>query len=145
MAVGLVEHRDFSVHTEDVTLDLAGRGGSATTRESGTASTGLFEYSAIKAVTRIEVFRTHRQTVQYIFPHQTDALKQAELLVVDEAASIPLPTVRALLGMRRPSRSLWCIRRHLDFGPLSVYSQGVSEVRIRLWLQAHTWLCFLLL
>merc|ERR1719506_2889922 len=51
-----------------------------------------------KAVVRINVFRDHRQTIQYIAPHDWQHLAQAELLVVDEAAAIPLPTVRKLLG-----------------------------------------------
>jgi N-acetyltransferase 10 len=38
------------------------------------------------------------QTVQYIQPQHHDRLGQAELLVIDEAAAIPLPTVRAMLG-----------------------------------------------
>ena len=37
------------------------------------------------------------QTVQYIQPHHCAQLAQAELLVIDEAAAIPLPTVRAML------------------------------------------------
>ena len=50
------------------------------------------------AVVRINVFHTHRQTIQYIQPTDTAALSQAELLVIDEAAAIPLPLVKALLG-----------------------------------------------
>lgn len=42
--------------------------------------------------------RNHRQTVQYIQPGDHAKLAQAELLVIDEAAAIPLPTVKALLG-----------------------------------------------
>ena len=38
------------------------------------------------------------QTVQYIQPQQHAGLAQAELLVIDEAAAIPLPVVRAMLG-----------------------------------------------
>ena len=38
------------------------------------------------------------QTVQYIQPQHSDKLAQAELLVIDEAAAIPLTTVKALLG-----------------------------------------------
>lgn len=38
------------------------------------------------------------QTVQYIQPHHHAKLAQAELLVIDEAAAIPLPVVRQLLG-----------------------------------------------
>ena len=38
------------------------------------------------------------QTVQYIQPQHHAALAQAELLVIDEAAAIPLPLVKAMLG-----------------------------------------------
>jgi len=33
------------------------------------------------------------QTIQYILPHEHAKCAQAELLVIDEAAAIPLPTV----------------------------------------------------
>lgn len=49
-------------------------------------------------IVRINVFRDHRQTIQYIHPKDHRALAQAELLVIDEAAAIPLPVVRQLLG-----------------------------------------------
>ncbi|KAI5481826.1 hypothetical protein MNV49_000103 [Pseudohyphozyma bogoriensis] len=49
-------------------------------------------------VVRVNVFRGHRQTVQYIQPQDYHVLGQAELLVIDEAAAIPLPIVRSLLG-----------------------------------------------
>ncbi|GLC38597.1 hypothetical protein PLESTB_000450900 [Pleodorina starrii] len=51
-----------------------------------------------KAIVRVNVFRNHRQTVQYIQPQHHAKLAQAELLVIDEAAAIPLPVVRQLLG-----------------------------------------------
>lgn len=51
-----------------------------------------------KAVVRVNVYRTHRQTVQYIQPQHHAKLAQAELLVIDEAAAIPLPLVKAMLG-----------------------------------------------
>ena len=51
-----------------------------------------------KAIVRINIFRDHRQTIQYIDPSDSDRLGQAELLVIDEAAAIPLPYVRKLLG-----------------------------------------------
>ena len=51
-----------------------------------------------KAVVRVNVFHAHRQTIQYIEPTDARLLSQAELLVIDEAAAIPLPHVRALLG-----------------------------------------------
>ncbi|KAK2580182.1 hypothetical protein KPH14_012448 [Odynerus spinipes] len=51
-----------------------------------------------KATVRVNIFRDHRQTVQYIHPTDTHKLNQAELLVIDEAAAIPLPYVKAMLG-----------------------------------------------
>ncbi|KAF6255647.1 GNAT acetyltransferase 2-domain-containing protein [Scenedesmus sp. NREL 46B-D3] len=51
-----------------------------------------------RAVVRVNVFRAHRQTVQYIQPQHANRLAQAELLVIDEAAAIPLPLVKAMLG-----------------------------------------------
>lgn len=35
---------------------------------------------------------------QYILPHEREKLSQVELLVIDEAAAIPLPIVKSLLG-----------------------------------------------
>lgn len=55
-----------------------------------------------KAIVRINIFRQHRQCIQYI--HPADAAKNkllvqsAELVVIDEAAAIPLPIVKSLLG-----------------------------------------------
>ncbi|KAJ9615289.1 N-acetyltransferase 10 [Cladophialophora chaetospira] len=51
-----------------------------------------------KAIVRINVHRQHRQTIQYIQPQDAHVLGQAELLVIDEAAAIPLPLVRKLMG-----------------------------------------------
>lgn len=51
-----------------------------------------------KALVRVNVFRDHRQTVQYISPSDWQHLAAAELLVIDEAAAIPLPVVKKLLG-----------------------------------------------
>ena len=51
-----------------------------------------------KAIVRVNVFRSHRQTIQYIAPHDWQKLGQAELVVIDEAAAIPLPLVKKLLG-----------------------------------------------
>eukprot|EP01120_Amphizonella_sp_Union-15-10_P000667 TRINITY_DN10705_c0_g1_i1.p1 TRINITY_DN10705_c0_g1~~TRINITY_DN10705_c0_g1_i1.p1 ORF type:complete len:1026 (+),score=207.41 TRINITY_DN10705_c0_g1_i1:72-3149(+) len=50
------------------------------------------------AIVRVNVFKTHRQTIQYIQPIDHQKLSQAELLIIDEAAAIPLPYVKALLG-----------------------------------------------
>ncbi|CED84392.1 duf699-domain-containing protein [Phaffia rhodozyma] len=51
-----------------------------------------------KAVVRVNVFKGHRQTIQYIQPQDAHVLGQAELLIIDEAAAIPLPLVRNLIG-----------------------------------------------
>ncbi|KAJ1551377.1 N-acetyltransferase 10 [Nowakowskiella sp. JEL0078] len=51
-----------------------------------------------KAVVRVNIFKEHRQTIQYIQPADHHVLAQAELLVIDEAAAIPLPVVRNLMG-----------------------------------------------
>ncbi|GLG98567.1 RNA cytidine acetyltransferase [Gryllus bimaculatus] len=51
-----------------------------------------------KAIVRVNIFRDHRQTIQYIHPTDANRLGQAELLVVDEAAAIPLPYVKSMLG-----------------------------------------------
>ncbi|XP_055833006.1 RNA cytidine acetyltransferase 1-like [Solanum dulcamara] len=51
-----------------------------------------------KATVRINIYKQHRQTIQYILPHEHEKLSQVELLVVDEAAAIPLPVVKSLLG-----------------------------------------------
>ena len=51
-----------------------------------------------KAIVRVNIHRQHRQTIQYIQPQDAFALGQAELVVIDEAAAIPLPLVRKLMG-----------------------------------------------
>ncbi len=51
-----------------------------------------------KAIVRVNVHRQHRQTIQYIQPQDAHVLGQAELLVIDEAAAIPLPMVKKLMG-----------------------------------------------
>lgn len=47
---------------------------------------------------RVNVFREYRQIIQYVEPTDSGKLSQAELLVIDEAAAIPLPHVKALIG-----------------------------------------------
>jgi N-acetyltransferase 10 len=51
-----------------------------------------------KAIVRVDIKREHRQTIQYISPTDAHVLGQAELLIIDEAAAIPLPIVKKLLG-----------------------------------------------
>ncbi|GLB38826.1 putative RNA cytidine acetyltransferase with specificity toward both 18S rRNA and tRNAs [Lyophyllum shimeji] len=51
-----------------------------------------------KAIVRVNVFKDHRQTIQYIQPEDAHVLGQAELVIIDEAAAIPLPLVKNLIG-----------------------------------------------
>ncbi|XP_038050759.1 RNA cytidine acetyltransferase-like isoform X2 [Patiria miniata] len=51
-----------------------------------------------KAIVRVNIYREHRQTIQYIHPGDAVKLGQAELVIIDEAAAIPLPLVKELLG-----------------------------------------------
>jgi N-acetyltransferase 10 len=57
-----------------------------------------YQGEAGKVIVRIDVFRNHRQTIQYILPTDCAKLAQAELVAIDEAAAIPLPVVKALMG-----------------------------------------------
>ncbi|KAH0793554.1 RNA cytidine acetyltransferase [Histomonas meleagridis] len=54
--------------------------------------------TGIKSIIRINIHRDHRQTICYIKPNDADKLGQCEILAIDEAAAIPLPFVRKLLG-----------------------------------------------
>ncbi|KAL0961275.1 hypothetical protein HGRIS_006236 [Hohenbuehelia grisea] len=51
-----------------------------------------------KAIVRVNIFKNHRQTIQYIQPEDAHVLGQAELVIIDEAAAIPLPLVKNLIG-----------------------------------------------
>lgn len=49
------------------------------------------------AIVRVTVFKEYRQNIQYVLPSDHAAVRQAELVVVDEAAAIPLPQLQELL------------------------------------------------
>jgi len=49
-------------------------------------------------ITSIRVNKTHHQSIVYIPPNQHELLGQCEILAIDEAAAIPLPIVRKLMG-----------------------------------------------
>lgn len=51
-----------------------------------------------RATVRVNIFKNHRQSIQYIQPSDSKLLAQAELVVIDEAAAIPLPLVKKLMG-----------------------------------------------
>ncbi len=54
----------------------------------------------VKCVVAVDVHKTHRQSIRYLKPEETDKFASAELVAIDEAAAIPLPIVRALMGDR---------------------------------------------
>ena len=49
-------------------------------------------------VIRINIFRDHKQTISYIAPNDSAILKHCDLLLIDEAAAIPLNIVKNLMG-----------------------------------------------
>lgn len=51
-----------------------------------------------KCIIRINVFREHRQTIQFVSATDTDKFAQAELAIIDEAAALPLPLVKKMIG-----------------------------------------------
>ena len=51
-----------------------------------------------KAIVRVNLTRNNRQTIQFIAPGDSHLLNAADLLVIDEAAAIPLPLVKKMLG-----------------------------------------------
>ena len=51
-----------------------------------------------KAIIRVNVFKTHKQFVQYVFPNDGDKIGNADLVVIDEAAAIPIPHVKTFFG-----------------------------------------------
>lgn len=73
-ALKYTEHQDFEIYS---------------TKESD---------SQVQCVTRIDIYRDHRQSIQYIAPQDFNRVIVPELLVIDEAAAIPLPIVKHMLG-----------------------------------------------
>lgn len=51
-----------------------------------------------KAVMRIDIFKTHAQFIQYVFPNDADKIGNTDLVVIDEAAAIPLPYIKSFFG-----------------------------------------------
>lgn len=54
----------------------------------------------IKCIIAVEIHKSHRQAVTYIKPDETDKFASSELVAIDEAAAIPLPIVKKLMGDR---------------------------------------------
>lgn len=51
-----------------------------------------------KLIIRIDVFKDHRQTIQFISATDEEKFSQAELAIIDEAAALPLTRVKKMLG-----------------------------------------------
>ncbi|KAF9071572.1 GNAT acetyltransferase 2-domain-containing protein [Rhodocollybia butyracea] len=96
-ALGWEEHLDYDILQAANDLSSFGNGADEAA-ESGPAH-GKGD-GGKKPIVRVNIFRnpTHRQTIQYIDPRDAHVLGQAELLIIDEAAAIPLTVVRNLLG-----------------------------------------------
>ena len=118
-ALGYAEHTDYNL-SEAAMPSMSGGGASATAAAAAAAeaageaaaaangggdTAGEGHRSGGRAnttqpcVIRLDVFRAHRQTIRYVAPHHADRVRgAAELLVIDEAAAIPLPVVKSLFG-----------------------------------------------
>lgn len=51
-----------------------------------------------KLIIRINIFREHRQTIQFVSATDEEQFSQAELAIIDEAAALPLTRVKKMLG-----------------------------------------------
>lgn len=53
-----------------------------------------------KLISKINIYRDHRQTIQYVHPSEISEKNRvnAELVVIDEAAAIPLPIIKSFFG-----------------------------------------------
>lgn len=49
------------------------------------------------ATIRINIFKQHPQFIQYVFPNDSHKVSNADLVVIDEAAAIPLPYTKSFL------------------------------------------------
>ncbi|KAJ3876089.1 GNAT acetyltransferase 2-domain-containing protein [Lentinula edodes] len=96
-ALGWEEHLDYDILQATHDLSSVGNGVDEAAESNPTLGKGD---GGKKPIVRVNIFRnpTHRQTIQYIDPRDAHVLGQAELLIIDEAAAIPLPVVRNLLG-----------------------------------------------
>ncbi|CAD7935505.1 unnamed protein product [Amoebophrya sp. A120] len=111
-ALGYTEHKDYDVlvalnnttNSANQNLDQSSLKNRADLEKSNTNQNLNLKHGDSKRgnIVRVNVFKNHRQTIQYIPPeivsqHGT-ALSQAEMLIIDEAAAIPLPIIKQMLG-----------------------------------------------
>lgn len=51
-----------------------------------------------KATIRIDIFKHHTQFIQFVFPNDADKIGHTDLVIIDQAAAIPLPYVKTFFG-----------------------------------------------
>ncbi|KAJ3863578.1 hypothetical protein EV359DRAFT_64676 [Lentinula novae-zelandiae] len=128
-ALGWEEHLDYDILQATHDLSSFGNGVDEAAESNPTLGKGD---GGKKSIVRVNIFRnsTHRRTIQYIDPRDAHILGQAELLIIDEAAAIPLPVVRNLLGtaMTKGSASAGGNREKFEFEVDSAV-EGQIELR----------------
>ncbi|KAF4654561.1 N-acetyltransferase 10, partial [Perkinsus olseni] len=92
-SLGYAEHQDYSLVQQQTGSEEDGSDSRARLETGGGGHRGVN-----KPLVRINVYKTHRQTIQYVSPADSKYISQGELLVIDEAAAIPLPVVKGLFG-----------------------------------------------
>jgi N-acetyltransferase 10 len=59
----------------------------------------IIQDSKLKFIVKIEIFCTHKQSITFLFPNEIEEIKNdIELLIIDEAASIPIPILESICG-----------------------------------------------
>ena len=59
----------------------------------------IIQDSKLKHIVKIEIFCTHRQNIIFLFPNEIETIKESiDLLVIDEAASIPISILESING-----------------------------------------------
>ena len=49
------------------------------------------------SIIKINIYRDHKQTITYVDPSQSHLTQNAEIMIIDEAAAIPLHVVKKLM------------------------------------------------
>lgn len=92
-ALGYLHHTDFHVTNQLTPTDHVGGNRNGPRNDNQQAA-------AVRRPARIEIYRNNKQVVEYFPPEVASSGRGriAELLVVDEAASIPLPRMKQIIG-----------------------------------------------
>lgn len=49
-------------------------------------------------IMRVNITKKHHQFVQFVFPSDAEKIGNSDLIVIDEAAAIPLPLIKSFLS-----------------------------------------------